>query len=210
MDIQQDAFHDSRLTRQEKVFINSFVERGILKKLVFPSAAKLAAPPSGGRMLEIGCGEGAGAEYILENFQPENIVCLDIDSGQIARAQRRLEKYPSEQVSIIEADIRSHGLTEAEFDAVFTFNMLHHIIEWKDVLGEISRLLKPGGVFYMGEPVRIPLVSDILKILVKHPKEAAFSRKELKAELEAVNMEWLDHVQIPGIYVILAARKITT
>ena len=41
MGIEQNAFNDSRLTRQEKVFINSFVERGILKRLVFPSAASI-------------------------------------------------------------------------------------------------------------------------------------------------------------------------
>lgn len=43
------------------------------------------------------------------------------------------------------ADATSLPLVDESFDFVFSFIMLHHVIEWERALGEAARVLKPGG-----------------------------------------------------------------
>jgi ubiquinone/menaquinone biosynthesis C-methylase UbiE len=49
--------------------------------------------------------------------------------------------------------LRTCRFDDAEFDIVATNKTTHHIPEWKAVLAEIVRVLKPGGYFIYGDLV---------------------------------------------------------
>ena len=51
---------------------------------------RLGADVTGARVLEVGCGEGAGAQTLLGCFGAAHVTALDLDPGQIRRAERRL------------------------------------------------------------------------------------------------------------------------
>lgn len=98
-------------------------------------------------ILEIGCGNGHGA-YLLHQGAPRSYVGLDLMEEQVGKARQR---YPQYQFLVQDAtDLSQFG--EAGKDIVIIFGVLHHIPEWRRVIDEIQRVLRPGGSFFVEEP----------------------------------------------------------
>ncbi len=98
-------------------------------------------------VLEIGCGNGYGA-YLLNQGSPRSYVGLDLMEEQVTKARQRFPQY---QFLVQDAaDLTQFG--EASKDVVIIFGVLHHIPEWRKVIDETWRVLKPGGSFFIEEP----------------------------------------------------------
>lgn len=98
-------------------------------------------------ILEIGCGNGYGG-YLLNQFQPKSYIGLDMMEEQIEIA---CKNYP--QYKFIIQDAADLGqFADASKDVIIIFGVLHHIPEWRKVLDEIRRVLKPNGSFFLEEP----------------------------------------------------------
>ena len=99
-------------------------------------------------VLEIGCGNGYGARLIHQH-SPHSYVGIDVMEEQVKKARLR---YPQYQFLIQDAtDLSQFG--DASKDVVIIFGVLHHIPEWRKVIDEIARVLKPnGGTFFLEEP----------------------------------------------------------
>ena len=103
-------------------------------------------------VLEIGCGNGHGA-HLLNQGSPRSYVGLDMMEEQIEKARQR---YPQYQFLVQDAaDLSQCG--EASKDVVIIFGVLHHIPEWRRVIDEVQRVLKPRGSFFVEEPRGVDL-----------------------------------------------------
>ncbi|PYI51244.1 class I SAM-dependent methyltransferase [Paenibacillus flagellatus] len=94
-------------------------------------------------LLEIGSGPGRDGQFFQE--QGLDVTCTD-QSPEMVRLCR--EKG-------LKAEVRTFhelGFGDGSFDAVYGLNCLLHVPkrELKGALEEIRRVLKPGGLFYMG------------------------------------------------------------
>jgi ubiquinone/menaquinone biosynthesis C-methylase UbiE len=98
-------------------------------------------------VLEIGCGNGHGA-YLLNQRLPRSYVGLDVMEEQIEKARQR---YPSYQFLVQDATDLSHFANGSK-DVVIIFGVLHHIPEWRKVIDEVKRVLRPNGSFFVEEP----------------------------------------------------------
>jgi ubiquinone/menaquinone biosynthesis C-methylase UbiE len=98
-------------------------------------------------VLEIGCGNGHGA-YLLNQGSPRSYVGLDVMEEQIEKARQRYLGY---QFLVQDAADLSQ-FPEASKDVVIIFGVLHHIPDWRKVIDEIQRVLRPGGSFFVEEP----------------------------------------------------------
>jgi ubiquinone/menaquinone biosynthesis C-methylase UbiE len=98
-------------------------------------------------VLEIGCGNGHGA-YLLNQRSPRSYVGLDVMEEQIEKACRR---YPAYQFLVQDATDLSQ-FADSSKDVVVIFGVLHHIPEWRKVIDEVRRVLKPDGSFFVEEP----------------------------------------------------------
>jgi 2-polyprenyl-3-methyl-5-hydroxy-6-metoxy-1,4-benzoquinol methylase len=97
----------------------------------------LPAPPSGGRLIEVGCGDGAVlARMSRLGWDVEGV---DFDPVATARARAR-------GLTVYTGDIASLGLPEAAYDAVFLGHVLEHVPDPVELLRACRALLKPGGV----------------------------------------------------------------
>lgn len=102
--------------------------------------------PADARCLEIGCGQGVMTRLLLERFGAP-IVATDFDPDQVAAAKKRLSSLEGE-VDFRVVDARDMPFDDAEFDAVFSFGVLHHLMGgWHRAVSEASRVLQPGGWF---------------------------------------------------------------
>lgn len=112
-----------------------------------PSFVRLGLQLKNKDVLEIGCGNGYGAS-LLHRQSPRSYVGLDVMEEQIEKARRR---YPQFKFLVQDAtDLSQFG--DASKDVVIIFGVLHHIPEWRKVIDEIRRVLKPSGSLFVEEP----------------------------------------------------------
>lgn len=96
--------------------------------------------PPARRLLEVGCGP-----------QPARGTCIGIDRDEdTARAAA------ATGVPCIVADARRLPLADRTVDAVLARGMLHHILDLAAVLGEVRRVLQPGGFLVAVDALPMP------------------------------------------------------
>ncbi len=121
------------------------------------------------RVLEIGCGSGRYALFVAEHIGC-HVLGLDINAAGIANCRQLAENQNlSAQVQFEACDVSAGLPAEGNsFDAVFSTDVLCHIPNRAALLGEIHRVLKPGGQL---------LFSDALIIggVISHDEIAARS-----------------------------------
>ena len=102
----------------------------------------------GQRMLDLGCGEGRHSitAWLLAEVQ---VIGLDLSKADLSTAQTRLQDFdaPTERIHFIQGSAFSLPFPDNSFDRVICAEVLEHIHAYHEVLREISRVLKPGGVF---------------------------------------------------------------
>lgn len=94
-------------------------------------------------LLEIGAGTGIDGKFFQE--QGLEVVCIDLSPEMVKFCrQKGLAAYVM--------DFGDLHFPPAAFDAVYALNCLLHVpkVELPAILKAIERLLKPGGLFYMG------------------------------------------------------------
>jgi len=129
------------MNRRLKLLVNSPLWSALLGRLLLPPLLE-AAPRQPTRILEIGCGRGDTTALLHQYFPDAAITATDCDAAQIGLAERRLKDWAEE---VAQADAAALPYASDSFDAVFEFNSLHHIADWRQALSELSRVLRPGG-----------------------------------------------------------------
>jgi SAM-dependent methyltransferase len=108
-------------------------------------AAFAAACAAGGftRLLEIGAGTGQDSEYFAG--QGLTVTATDASAAMVARC--RAKGLDARQL-----DFSGLDFPAASFDAVHAMNCLLHVpdAELPGVLAGIARVLRPGGLFFLG------------------------------------------------------------
>ncbi len=127
----------------EAAFCRSGPWRLFTQRLVLPWA--LAGAQLDGDVLEIGGGGGAMAEQLLVRFPHVRMTVTDYDEAMVAPARRKLERF-GERIRVQSADATALPLGDGAFDAVVSFIMLHHVLEWERAIDEAGRVLRPGGL----------------------------------------------------------------
>jgi SAM-dependent methyltransferase len=89
------------------------------------------------RVLEVGCGWGELAERVERELGCET-VALDLSPRMVELARER-------GVDARVADVQALPFAAEEFDAVVAAWMLYHVADLERALGEIARVLRPGG-----------------------------------------------------------------
>jgi cyclopropane fatty-acyl-phospholipid synthase-like methyltransferase len=96
----------------------------------------------GKRVLEIGCGEGYGSNY-LAGFSG-SVIAIDYDASAIEHAK---SKYHKKNLAFRQMDIKNLGYLKEKFDTVCCFQVIEHIENTDRFLNDIKQLLADGGVF---------------------------------------------------------------
>ncbi|MBI4527075.1 MAG: methyltransferase domain-containing protein [Deltaproteobacteria bacterium] len=102
------------------------------------------------RVLDIGCGTGS-LIMLIKRLHPDlDVVGLDPDPKALARARRKAERA-AVSIKFQQAFSDELPYPDASFDRVFSSFMFHHLApdEKEQTLGEIRRVLKPGGSLHM-------------------------------------------------------------
>lgn len=99
--------------------------------------------PSGGIALDVGCGPGSITASLAAAVGPDGLALgVDVAESMLARAVRAA---PGGQAGFVRADAQQLPLRDDTVDAVVSVAVLQLIPEPAAALGEMVRVLKPGG-----------------------------------------------------------------
>jgi ubiquinone/menaquinone biosynthesis C-methylase UbiE len=129
-------------------------------------------------ILDVGCGSGYSSQLIMEEFQPKELFAFDVLPEEIELAKQR--DLPA---NLFVGDATDILLPSEKFDAVFAFDVLHHVAEWRIALKEMNRVLKCGGVLLVHEPRKKALDNLERFLKIHHPMESRFEWPELSKGL---------------------------
>jgi ubiquinone/menaquinone biosynthesis C-methylase UbiE len=129
-------------------------------------------------ILDAGCASGYSTQVIAQLFHPASLYALDLMPEQIEIARQR-----EVNAEFFVGDIAAMELPDAQFDAVFTFGVFHHVPEWTRAIAEVYRVLKPGGVLVGGE--------------MRQTKDGAFTWEQFARDLATAGFHMR---QSQGIY----------
>jgi ubiquinone/menaquinone biosynthesis C-methylase UbiE len=131
-------------------------------------------------VLELGCGIGGVAAFLSEHYNM-NVCGTDYDPEQIQIARKR---HP-ENVHLVYKveDAANLSFQDACFDLVVSQNVFHHLPKWQAAVGEVNRVLRPGGILMWLDITFPKWVAQIFQPLVK--KHSLYCIADVKSELES-------------------------
>ena len=103
-----------------------------------------------GRSLDVGCGIGFVFEYLSGRQFSFHTFGVDISDQAIEKAKERLAGQQNLEVRLKTLDDQTLPFEDNYFSLVTSFDVLEHLDE-TDIdatLGEIARVIRPGGTFY--------------------------------------------------------------
>lgn len=195
-----------KLNFLERLFITSPVRPLIQRHLEARQLLKMGGTISGKRALEIGCGPGSGIDLIYNRFGASTVDAFDMDPQMVSRARRR-QQQRSRCQNLWAGNVRYIPVENEQYDAVFNFGVLHHVVDWRAALAEIYRVLKPGGRLYCEEILKRFITHLIVMRLLEHPQEDRFDRVEFIRALRHNGFRVLRSHQMAEIYLWVIATK---
>lgn len=118
------------------------------------AAVRLLGDVAGQRLLEVGCGAGQCGRWLLT--QGATAVGIDLSYRQLRHAGE-LDRRTGVRLPVAQADAQRLPFADAAFDgACSSYGALPFVADAAAVLGEVARVLRPGGrfVFSVAHPVR--------------------------------------------------------
>lgn len=145
------------------------------------------------RILELGCGAGEKTRAIARAYPGASILALEVDRIQHGK-NLGLTGYPNIHFAVGGAE--RIPAEDNAFDVVFMFKSLHHVplALLDQALDEIRRVLVPGGVAYISEPVFAGQYNEILRLFHDEEMVRAAAFAALERVVAAGKLELVDEV----------------
>jgi len=123
---------------------------------------------TGHRVLDVACGPGNFSREFAKAVGPQGLVVgLDASETMLRRAVRDTEKAGLDNVGYVRGDVATLPFADASFDAVCCFAALHLFADPFDAIGEMTRVLSPGGRIAILTSVRRQVALPPLKPIVE-------------------------------------------
>jgi exosortase/archaeosortase family protein len=120
---------------------------------------------------------------------------IDISAPTLLRARREFHQRRQRLAGVV-ADVRAIPFRDGAFDAAYSMGTVEHFAETEEALGEIGRVLRPGGRAIIGVPnrhdpfLRPLLVAILYRLgLYGYGLEKSYSRAELRGMCERAGFD---------------------
>ena len=152
------------------------------------SLIETLVPLQGARIIEAGCGAAAMAREILHRYPSAEVIGIDVDERQLAK--NVLE--PVERLRFERAGAQAIPFADASFDGAMMLKSLHHVpVALMDqAISEIARVLRPGGWYYVSEPVYDGPLNELVRLYNDEGEVRAAAQAALDRAL--ASGDWID------------------
>ena len=190
----------------ERLFILSPVRAFLQNHLEARRLLKMGGSIKGARLLEVGCGPGFGIDLLFSRFGAASVDAFDLDPKMVFHVQQRQNKKNRRPLLWV-GNVRHIPVADSQYDAVFNFGAIHHIVDWRASLGEIHRVLKPGGKFYCEEILSRYITHPVIGRLMDHPQNDRFDEPQFIDALETAGFRIQSSRQMAELYLWVVANK---
>ena len=109
------------------------------------------------RIVDLGAGTGAGTFALLERFPDAHVTAVDSSVDHLQRVREKACRAGvGDRVETVQADLDAEWPDLGTPDLVWASASLHHVADPGRALGEIRRLLAPGGLLAVVELAGLP------------------------------------------------------
>ncbi len=115
---------------------------GAWSRLAGDTFLQWLAPPAGWRWVDVGCGNGAFTEMLVERCAPTKVQAIDPSEGQLAFARTRLANGPAQ---FRQGDAMALPYEDAAFDAAVMALVIFFVPDPAKGVAEMARVVRPGG-----------------------------------------------------------------
>jgi fatty-acid O-methyltransferase len=108
---------------------------------------------TGKRVLEVSCGHGGGASYLMRTLGPASYTGLDLNPVGLDFCRR---KHQLPGLEFVEGNAEKLPFPDQSFDVVINVEASHCYPRFARFLDEVARVLRPGGHFLYADVRRRP------------------------------------------------------
>jgi SAM-dependent methyltransferase len=155
--------------------------------------------PNSGRCLEVGCGSARLSRFLARLGY--EVVSMDYEPAALEVAARRA-KDDRLSVSLVLGDAFALPFATDSFDVVLSTGLLEHFAKPSPIAAEMTRVLKPGGLFYSDlVPRKFSLMRALQSLRLRREDvwERPFSRRQIETMLRGCGLS-LRAVFAAGIF----------
>ncbi len=142
------AVHDSIVSSYENVHVEIFnpTEQARIASVLADAVTQIRTQAAIPLILDFGAGTGnltkhllnLGAQVISADVSQKSLAALDLEFGE------------TERINTMELNgIDLSNLGDDSLDMVATYSVLHHVLDYLEIVKEFVRVVKPGGVVYI-------------------------------------------------------------
>ena len=181
--------HGTTMGKDERVFTYFAVERAILARL-----------SPGARILDLGCSDGSHMDRLGSGG---SVVGVDVSLAQLSVARK---------IAPVTAGVGERlPFRSGSFDLVYVSHVLHHAVDHREVVREMQRVLKPGGVAFVIETCEDSPVMRLARTLRPEwdsvPVRSRFRFSQLVSDLSHAGFRIESREQFNVLYWIWAFAK---
>jgi ubiquinone/menaquinone biosynthesis C-methylase UbiE len=143
-----------------------------------------------GQFVELGCGGARLAREWLARHAQAHITALEVDTVQMAKNLQTV----TDRLNFVSAGAQAIPTPALHFDGALMLKSLHHVPmpDLDTALSEVARVLKPGGWFYVSEPIYAGALNEIVRLyndegVVRPAAQAALDRAVVQGLFEPVS-----------------------
>jgi SAM-dependent methyltransferase len=163
--------------------------------------------PAGAALLDVGCGEADLHAPLLPILRPRGatLIGCDRDPGDVAFAAARATPEPSLRYRV--ADALDLPFSDASFDLVLCVDVIEHVGAPTALLGELHRVLRPGGHLVLTCPsADFPFTYDPIHRIIGLGRGPGFGARAYGHDWLPTPAELERWLPAAGLDVILRAR----
>jgi ubiquinone/menaquinone biosynthesis C-methylase UbiE len=141
--------------------------------------------------LDLGCGTGEMIKMILEQDAQKSLTGIDLSEKMLEIAKGKL----NDRAKLLLGDSEHLSFQDGTFDVVYCNDSFHHYPAPENVLAEVKRVLKTGGLFLMGDCWQPFIGRTIMNFYMKCSNEGdvkIYSEQEIRFMFEKyfINVQW--------------------
>jgi 2-polyprenyl-3-methyl-5-hydroxy-6-metoxy-1,4-benzoquinol methylase len=195
--------HKIALKSIPKANVQRYLNPPLTTPFALEYAFYLLGDVRGKTVLDLGCGTGESIFPLLA--RGARVLGIDVSPELIAIAQQRLREAKLEAAVSVDSAYET-GLPNQSVDVVFCMALIHHL-EIGRVRDEISRILRPGGVVILREPIRFSKVYGHLRSLLPAQEDISefehpLTHEELDEMARSFKVEDARYFRLPFVPLI--------
>ena len=101
------------------------------------------------RILDAGCGSGAGTEYLVHLNPAAEVIGIDLSAGTLAVAQERCQRSGADRVQFHHLSLYDVAQLPGTFDFINCVGVLHHLPDPIRGIQALATKLAPGGLMHI-------------------------------------------------------------